>query len=77
MAEKEKYKITITITPEEAKDQLLKLLKKLRELGILGSTRCFKISDAVSPDEKEWSFYFDGDGDHRILLIEKEKVQDD
>jgi hypothetical protein len=63
---KKKYKISFEVWPEEAKDEVLKLLKVLRANGIVGASRHFGIVDPSTEEEKEWSIFFDGDGDHRL-----------
>lgn len=60
--------------PEEAKNQVVKLLKLLRVNGIVGATRQFGIKDAVSNTEEEWSMFFDGDGNHRLDNIKVEEL---
>jgi len=71
----EKYKITFEIQPEEAKNQIVKLLDLLHINGILGATRKFGIIDATDEIEKHWSIFFDGDGNHRLNNIEVRKIE--
>lgn len=67
------FKISFEINPKEAKDQIIKLLKNLRSLGIIGATRQFGIKDPINEEEDKWSIFFDGDGNHRLdkIIIEE------
>ncbi len=69
-----KYKISFEISPEEAKENILKLLKTLRVNGIIGASRCFGILDPINEEEREFKIFFDGDGNHRLDNIKVEKV---
>ena len=65
-----KYRISFEVYPEEAKDQVLKLLKLLKANGIVGASRHLGIVNPFSQEEKEWRIFFDGDGNHRLDGIE-------
>lgn len=70
----EKYKISFEVSPEEAKNNVVKLLKVMRVNGILGASRSFGILDPTHADEKKLSCFFDGDGNHRLDNIKTEKI---
>ncbi|KKN60485.1 hypothetical protein LCGC14_0531310 [marine sediment metagenome] len=70
----EKYKISFEVEPEEAKDNVLRLLGLLRVNGIIGASRILGILDPISKEEKEFSCFFDGDGNHRLDNIKIEKL---
>ena len=70
-----KYKISFEIEPEEAKDQVVKLLNLLRINGVIGASRVFGIIDAVNKEEAAWSINFDGDGNHRLDNIKTEVIK--
>ena len=71
MVDKEKkYRISFEVYPEDAKDQVLKLLKLLKVNGIVGASRHFGIVDPSNQEEKDWNIFFDGDGNHRLDDIE-------
>ena len=71
----EKYKISFEISPEEAKDNVVKLLHVLRIEGIIGASRSFGIKDPISKREDEFSCFFDGDGNHRLDNIKVEEIK--
>lgn len=70
-----KYIIQFEVSPKEAKDQVVKFLNLLRINGILGATRVFSMKDAVGEEERNWSIFFDGDGNHRLDNIKVEEKQ--
>ena len=68
----ERYEIKLEITPKEAYDNMMGLLKMIKSMGIMGASRLIGVVE-----EKGWkSFLFDGDGDHRIMSIRGFKVEE-
>ena len=71
----EKYKISFEVSPEEAKDNVLRLLEIMRVSGIIGASRSFGILDPSTEDERVSTCFFDGDGNHRLDNIKVEEIK--
>lgn len=63
---------------EDCKNQVLKLLRLFKNLGIVGATRGLKISDPTNEFERDWEIYFDGDGNHRLdnIIVKEMEIKE-